>query len=114
MSWCVVRAASWLSGVRDATLPGRLRRMRRKTAAIPAAHEHVSFASALAKFCSKGPFRWAAATTLWGVALRRPVPGRRVGQRRAGRCGGWVGARSARFFVGTHSVRSRFCPCYHA
>ena len=84
-----------------------------ETAATPAAHEYVSFALLFVpSFATRTrPFR----EPLWGARGARSLSGTgwRVGQRRAGRCGGWVSARAA---APTFSirVRSRSCPCCHA
>ncbi len=87
---------------RDATLPGRLRRMRRK-GSDPCGPRVCLFALSWCQvllsrthLLEPPPFR-ASTTTLWDVRTSKSLfrTGWRVGQRRAGRCGGRVLARAA-------------------
>ena len=96
MSWCVVRAASWLEGGATPGCPAVSDECVEK-AATPAAHEYVSFAL---PFCVPSLLERAGSmpvgTTVDARASKSPFhTGWRVGQRRAGRCGGWVLARVA-------------------
>ena len=116
MSWCVVRAASWLEGGATPGCPAVSDECV-ETAAIPAAHQYVSFALPfVCQVCSKGRVRCPSGRLLLTPALRRAcsVPG-----------GGWgsVGrvvvadgcSRAPRLpIVGTLHVRWRCCPCCHA
>ena len=100
------------SPARDATLPGRLRRMRRNGSDPYGPRVCPSLLGP--SFAGTRKFR-VPVSTLWGARTSKSLfrTGWRVGQRRAGRCGGWVLARAAAP-VGILHVRWRCCPCYHA
>ena len=76
MSWCVVRAASWLEGGATPGCPAVSDECV-ETAATPAAHEYASFALLWAKFAGTRKFR-VRPRRLYGLLAVRgacPVPG---------------------------------------
>ena len=93
----VVRAASWLSrgARRQAARPSPTNASKRQRSLWPS---RALCLLLCAKFCSNPQVPCPSAPTLWGACASKSLPGTgwRVGQRRAGRCGGWVLARALR------------------
>ena len=85
---------------RDATLPGRLRRMRRKRQRPLRPTSMLVFALSWPSFCSNPLFPCPGVDSMGRSRCEGPFrTGWRVGQRRAGRCGGWVLARGRVSYV---------------
>ena len=101
MSWCVVRAASWLEGCATPGCPAVSDECVEK-GSDPCGPRVCLFALSWCQvllsrtqLLEPPPFR-ASTTTLWGARGARSLfrTGWRALQRRAGRCGGWVLARA--------------------